>query len=133
MPTEIRNIRHMPVSAAHGTADPFVLLKICSAELATSVMKPTDRFSPKNRIDPATLRVIHTSRDGLWSIAIFNWWDETNKWIEVVGMCWNGDPNNPSDVGYPNSRQSGTWFIVPDALAPHVRAFAQSMAIFAAT
>jgi hypothetical protein len=94
-------------------------------------MQPHDRLSPKAYIDPASLRVAHTSSDGAWSIAEFNWW-EGNAWVPYIGIAWNGDLNNPKDVGWPNSRNQGTWFCVPPALAPFVKAYAQSMAILAA-
>ena len=96
-------------------------------------MKPQDRTSPKNRIDPATLHILFTSSDpdnGTWSVAKFNWWD--NAWVECIGLAWNGDLNNPKDVGWPNSRNQGTWFIVPNMLAPNVKAFAETMAVFVA-
>ena len=98
-------------------------------------MKPQDRTSPKHRIDPASLNILYTSNDPhseTWSVATFRWLSD-GKWIECTGICWNGDLNNPKDVGWPNSRNQGTWFIVPHMLAPNVKAFAETMAVFVAT
>jgi hypothetical protein len=49
------------------------------------------------------------------SLAKFEWWDST-EWVDAVGLCWNGDINDPNDKGWPNSRNQGTWILLPEAL-----------------
>ena len=85
-------------------------------------MRPEDAVSPRNRLDASTLKIIHTSPDGSFSVA-----EMVYDGIHRTGCRWNGDINNPDDKGHPRSHGQGTWFLFPDdlgeGLAAMVKAF----------
>jgi hypothetical protein len=65
--------------------------------------------------------------EGEWSVAEMNW-DGRRR----VGIRWNGDLDDPSDLGNPRSRNYGTWFVLPDELGGSAEAFATAMCLQAA-
>ena len=76
-------------------------------------MDPKDRLSPRNRL--SNLNVIHRTPHG--AIGEFTWDGETN----VLGLCWNGDINDPNDKGNPLSRGEGTWTVLPTPIAKLIK------------
>jgi hypothetical protein len=69
-------------------------------------MRP-ENANPKNfTID----RVIYTSPDGSFSIAVGEWTEDKMK---RFAMRWNGDINNPNDKGYPSVFDNPMWFQLP--------------------
>jgi hypothetical protein len=81
-------------------------------------MKPQDALSPRDRLDPNSLKVIFTSNNRWWSLATMLWDGE-----EALGIRWNGDLNDPNDKGNPRSHCQGTWFILPNEMAFFAKAF----------
>lgn len=76
-------------------------------------MHPTDAHSPKWRIEQGTINVVYTHPSTDWSVATMTY-DEIPG---CVGIRWNGDINNPADLGYPSARGNGAWFILPEGPA----------------
>ena len=62
-------------------------------------MHPTDAHSPKWRIEQGTIDVVYTHPSTDWSVATMTY-DEVPG---CVGIRWNGDINNPADLGYPRA------------------------------
>lgn len=84
-------------------------------------MRPQYAISPRDRIRPGSLEVIHTSKDGSWSLASMSWrrgddYDDPNNWYDVIGCRWNGDLDDANDKGNPRSHSQGTWFILPEPM-----------------
>jgi hypothetical protein len=79
------------------------------------MVDPRDVLSPKNRLR-GPIEVIKEPSDPLkeenYSVARFIW-----DGGPAVGVRWNGDPNNRSDIGNPQSRGLPTWFILPEFLS----------------
>lgn len=77
---------------------------------------PKEVVSPKSRlkgpIDVIAEHRVGDERAWPYSVARFKW-DRAN----AVGIRWDGDPDNPNDVGTPQSRGLPTWFILPAELA----------------
>lgn len=93
-------------------------------------MVPTLAISPQSRLQ--NLRVIYTSPDKNWSLALLDWLDENGRFNnpqdwnrDCLGCRWNGDINDPADQGHPRSHGHGTWFILPDPLADLIRIIIQ--------
>jgi len=74
---------------------------------------PAIVLSPKGSV--ANLSVLRNTGEDGFAVASLMWDDRP-----ALGMRWNGHPKNP--IGNPQSRGIPTWFIVPDELAPAVRA-----------
>ena len=51
--------------------------------------------------------------DGVFSL-IYGNYDGNQK--KCLGCRWDGDINNPNDIGYPRQGKYPTWFVLPDAL-----------------
>jgi hypothetical protein len=77
-------------------------------------MQASDRLSPRGRLIPPII-ILHQTRK--WTVAEFGW----DKNPKVMGICWNGDPDDPNDKGNPRSHSQGTWFIVPNEIAQAIR------------
>lgn len=73
----------------------------------SGIVPPNLVFSPRSRLKPGTLRVIHSFAG--WSLAIGVW--DTNK---ALLIRWDGDPDRP--LGNPVSRGYPTWFVLPEEL-----------------
>jgi hypothetical protein len=82
------------------------------------MVNPTQVYSPRNSIAPGSLRVIYTSNCSGWSIAQLVW-----DGAPALAIRWNGDLNDPKDLGHPRSHQHPTWFILPETIAHVVRGF----------
>lgn len=74
-------------------------------------MRPQDALSPRDRLAPGSLNVIHTAINGDWSLAKMTWDGKP-----AVGCRWNGAISDPDDKGNPRSHANGTWFILPDEI-----------------
>lgn len=77
-------------------------------------MNPWNAKSPTSRL--RDLLVLHTEQsnpDLIWSIAQMTW-DQSEG---IYGCRWDGDLNNPDDLGNPVSHGRGTWFILPKEVA----------------
>ena len=81
-------------------------------------MHPLDATSPKWRIAQGTIDVIYIHPSNEWSLATM-----TYDGHPALGMRWNGDLNDPRDLGYPSARGNGAWFIVPPEVEPMMRAY----------
>lgn len=82
-------------------------------------MRPQDA-NPKNF---TVQRIIYTSPDGGFSIAIGEWVeDEMNRFA----MRWNGDINNTNDKGYPSQGGNPMWFQLPYDLRGMLAALIQN-------
>lgn len=77
---------------------------------------PKEVVSPKSRLTgPIEVIAEHRAeneRTWPYSVARFKW-----DRAPAVGIRWDGDPDNPNDVGTPQSRGLPTWFILPAELA----------------
>lgn len=77
---------------------------------------PKEVVSPKSRLTgPIEVIAEHRKEDERalpYSVARFKW-----ERVPAVGIRWDGDPDNPNDVGTPQSRGLPTWFILPAELA----------------
>ncbi len=56
--------------------------------------------------------IIYTSPDNFFSIAR-GYWSGDQIGTTRIAMRWNGDINNPSDLGYPNIFGRPMWFQLP--------------------
>lgn len=66
-----------------------------------------ENANPKNfEVD----RIVFTSENGDFSIAVGYWVEDE---MERYAMRWNGDLNNPDDIGYPSVRGNPMWFQLP--------------------
>ncbi|RYF04152.1 MAG: hypothetical protein EOO77_30040 [Oxalobacteraceae bacterium] len=72
-------------------------------------MNPWNARSPKSRMDAFSLNVIHTDAADGWSVAELMWDGRAR-----IGLRWDGDLNNPLDLGNPASHGHGMWFIMPE-------------------
>ncbi len=89
-------------------------------------MRPEFAISPRNKIDAATLKILHTAPDGSFSVA-----EMVYDGALRIGCRWNGNINDPEDKGHPRSHGQGTWFMLPDdlgeGLAAMVKTFSPKM------
>jgi len=83
-------------------------------------MHPRDAKSPAWRIAPGSIEIVHINAD--WSLATMTY----DGVEDSVGIRWNGDIENPTDLGYPNARSNGAWFILPDGIAEIVLSVVQN-------
>ena len=65
-------------------------------------------------------KVLYDGGEGSWSVAAGLWKDnqDDEEGYPVLAICWNGTESKES--GYPVVRGYPTWFIVPEALQPHI-------------
>jgi hypothetical protein len=94
-------------------------------------MKPEDALSPRDRIWPGSLKILHISNDRWWSIASLRWRsdaDDPDYWEDVIACRWNGELDNPDDKGNPRSHGQGTWFILPGPLAAMAQGLVEAIA-----
>ena len=54
--------------------------------------------------------VIDLYDDGITSL-IFGIYDQKKK---CLGIRWNGDSNNPKDIGFPSQGKYPLWFVLPE-------------------
>jgi hypothetical protein len=88
------------------------------------MVNPSQVKSPLNRIEPGSVRVVYTANSGGWSVTKLNWWDEaTSSYDPALAIRWNGELNDPNDLGHPRSHGHPTWFILPTPIALLVQAF----------
>ncbi|MBF0872110.1 MULTISPECIES: hypothetical protein [Acetobacteraceae] len=78
-------------------------------------MHPSKVLSPKSHIAPSSLKVFYIHPDGWWSLARMHYDGE-----ERIGIRWNGEIDNPSDLGHPVSTGHATWFLLPTELGEPV-------------
>lgn len=79
-------------------------------------MHPTEAQSPRRRVADGTVKVLYTHPSTDWSVATMTY-DEIPG---CVGIRWNGDIADRSDLGYPSARGNGAWFILPEGVAQMV-------------
>ena len=84
-------------------------------------MRPEDAQSPRNRIEPGSIRVIYTDPQGWWSLA-----EMTYDGEPAVGCRWNGELDDADDKGHPRSHAQGTWFVLPEPLAQPIAAMVKT-------
>ena len=76
--------------------------------------------------------IIYTSPDGFFSIARGHW-GEDREGTTRLAIRWNGDINNPKEIGHPNVRGYPMWFQLPsddDGYLPQVlRALAENIGL----
>ena len=87
-------------------------------------MHPTDAVSPRDRIKEGSLRVLYISEDKGWSVATMLWRDGHSDKVyeEATGFRWNGDINDPKDLGMPSAHGHGTWIICPGLIGDLIMA-----------
>lgn len=83
-------------------------------------MHPSKVISPKSRLEASSLDVFYTHPDGWWSLARMKY-DQENR----IGIRWNGNIENPDDLGNPVSTGHATWFILPVELGEPISQFAK--------
>jgi hypothetical protein len=83
-------------------------------------MNPLDVDSPKPKtgkpgIEPGSIHVIITREaetpGKTWSMA-----EMMRGGRRRIGVRWDGDPNDPDDLGHPSVHGNATWFVLPDAI-----------------
>jgi len=93
------------------------------------MVNPSTVISPRSRLEPGTLRILYTSANKHWSMAEFGWSDidDPGNYEMAIGLRWNGDVNDPNDLGNPRSHSHPTWFILPDVIASLAKAFVEAI------
>lgn len=84
-------------------------------------MRPEDVTSPVSRTrNHAVLFQTPDDDDESWSIveAEVSEIEEPDVWQRSIGIRWDGDRDDPSSKGFPNSSGKGVWFWIPTKLMP---------------
>ena len=84
-------------------------------------IRPHEVISPKTRWRLG--HILHDGGEGGWSVAEGQWEkDVDGQWGDAIAIRWNGGAGK-GGVGHPQAYGKPTWLIIPDEIAPLVRAF----------